>query len=253
MTQPVQTSRIVLDPGGRGGSRRASNTVPHDFRLRVETAGAGRLHGNGFLAHRPRSRSGKKYSFVEMKRILDGNGITHIEVEWLLDWFCTDQRRVASDETRTLLLDAAEALGAHHIKIGDLGNDCANVAQMTDEFGPSCAARPPSAAQTCCSKCFRHNSRVLPASMMCWRSVMAQVPPTAESCWTTCTCSAPAHRRRTSSARSAVDIPLGVEINDGTLAMPVRSRGFRHQQAPAAGRRRIRHRRVPARGLDAGL
>src|SRR6185312_17015563 len=80
----------------------------------------------------------KQYSLQEMKRILDANGITQIELEWLLDWFCTDQRRVASDQTRTLLLDAAEALGADHIKIGDLGNDCANVAQMTEAFAPLC-------------------------------------------------------------------------------------------------------------------
>ncbi len=67
----------------------------------------------------------KKYSFQEMKHILDANGMVNIEVEWLLDWFCTDARRAASDEIRALLLDAAEALRARHIKIGDLGNDCA--------------------------------------------------------------------------------------------------------------------------------
>jgi hypothetical protein len=50
-----------------------------------------------------------------MKHILDDHGITEIEVEFLLDWFCTDQRRVVSDETRRLLLDGAEGLGARHI------------------------------------------------------------------------------------------------------------------------------------------
>jgi sugar phosphate isomerase/epimerase len=73
-----------------------------------------------------------------MKQILAANGIVSIEVEWLLDWFCTDARRKASDDTRKLLLDAAEALGARHIKIGDLGNDCAGVPKMTEEFAVLC-------------------------------------------------------------------------------------------------------------------
>src|SRR6202022_2356553 len=41
-------------------------------------------------------------------------------------------------QIRTLLLDAAEGLRARHIKIADLGNDCADVPRMTEEFGPLC-------------------------------------------------------------------------------------------------------------------
>jgi len=73
-----------------------------------------------------------------MKHILDANGIINIEVEWLLDWFCTGARKAASDAIRTLLLDAAEVLRARHIKVADLGNDCADVAQMTEAFAPLC-------------------------------------------------------------------------------------------------------------------
>jgi sugar phosphate isomerase/epimerase len=73
-----------------------------------------------------------------MKRILDANGIVNIEVEWLLDWFRTGERRAASDEIRTLLLEAAEVLRARHIKIADFGNDCADIAQLTEEFAPLC-------------------------------------------------------------------------------------------------------------------
>jgi sugar phosphate isomerase/epimerase len=80
----------------------------------------------------------RTYSFNDMKHILDANGIVNIEVEWLLDWYCTDARRAASDETRQLLLDAAEQFGARHIKIGDLGNDCADVPQLTEEFALLC-------------------------------------------------------------------------------------------------------------------
>ncbi|HLZ98595.1 MAG TPA: sugar phosphate isomerase/epimerase [Steroidobacteraceae bacterium] len=109
----------------------------HDFRTRVEIAAKAGFTGMGFW-HADILEIRKKHSFREMKQILDANGIVNVEVEWLLDWFCTDARRVASDETRALLLDAAEALRARHIKIGDLGNDCADVPEMTEAFAPLC-------------------------------------------------------------------------------------------------------------------
>ncbi len=109
----------------------------HDFRKRVEIAGRAGFAGMGFW-HTDLVEIRKTYGFEDMKLILDDNGIRHIEVEWLLDWYCTDARKAASDATRALLLEAAEVLRARHIKIGDLGNDCADVQRMTDAFGPLC-------------------------------------------------------------------------------------------------------------------
>jgi sugar phosphate isomerase/epimerase len=162
----------------------------------------------------------EKYSFADMKHILDSHGIRHIEVEWLLNWFCTDERRVASDETRRLLLDAAEALGAHHIKIGDLGNDCANVAQMTDEFAVLCRQ----AAERGTAVLFE----MLPAPF--------SRAPSLDDVLAICTGSGAGnggimldnlHLQRTGTPPEDIirkigrHVPLGVEINDGTLAMPV--------------------------------
>jgi len=109
----------------------------HDFRTRVEIAAKAGFTGMGFW-HADILEIRKTRSFKEMKQIFDANGIVHIEVEWLLDWYCTDARRAASDATRELLLDAAEALGARHIKIADLGNDCADVPELTQEFAVLC-------------------------------------------------------------------------------------------------------------------
>ncbi len=109
----------------------------HDFRTRVEVAAKAGFTGMGFW-HADILEIRKKYSFQDMKQILDANGIVNVEVEWLLDWFCTDARRVESDEIRTLLLDAAEVLRARHIKIADLGNDWAGVPEMTEAFAPLC-------------------------------------------------------------------------------------------------------------------
>ena len=109
----------------------------HDFRTRVEAAAKAGFTGMGFW-HADILEIRKKYSFKDMKQILEANGIVNIEVEWLLDWYCTDARRAASDETRALLMEAAEVLHARHIKIADLGNDCADIPQMTEAFAPLC-------------------------------------------------------------------------------------------------------------------
>ncbi len=111
---------------------------PHDFRLRVETAARAGFTGLGFWG-RDLQHVRKSYSFADMKRILDDNGIVDIEVEWLLDWFYNDERRVASDQMREFLLDAAEALGARHIKVADLGNDTVKLPQLTEHFAVLCA------------------------------------------------------------------------------------------------------------------
>jgi sugar phosphate isomerase/epimerase len=136
MTKPVEllgsfwTLAVGADPLG-------DQRCLHDFRTRVEVAASAGFTGMGFW-HADILEIQKKYSFKDMKHILDANGIINIEVEWLLDWYCTDARKAASDEIRALLLEAAEVLRARHIKIADLGNDCADVAQMTEAFTPLC-------------------------------------------------------------------------------------------------------------------
>jgi len=136
MTKPLEfigsfwTLAVGADPLG-------DQRCLHDFRTRVEIAARAGFTGMGFW-HADILEIRKRYSFQDMKQILDANGIVNVEVEWLLDWYCTDARKAASDEIRALLLEAAEVLRARHIKIADLGNDCADVAQMTEAFAPLC-------------------------------------------------------------------------------------------------------------------
>lgn len=110
----------------------------HDIRDRVESAARAGYAGMGFW-HADLEVLRTSLGFGELKVLLDANGISHVEVEWLNDWYYTDERRQASDASRTLLLDAAEALSARHIKVADLGNDGVPVSQMTEEFAQLCA------------------------------------------------------------------------------------------------------------------
>ncbi|MGA2190885.1 MAG: sugar phosphate isomerase/epimerase [Steroidobacteraceae bacterium] len=217
MTQPqllgsFWTLAVGADPLG-------DQRCAHDFRVRVETAAKAGFTAMGFW-HTDLAEIRKKYSFPEMQRILQGNGITQVEVEWLLDWFCTDQRRAVSDDTRKLLLDAAEQLGARHIKIGDLGNDCADIARMTEEFALLCRQ----AAQRGTNVLFE----MLPAAL--------SRAPSLDLVLSICRGSGAKnggimldnlHLVRTGTPPEDIvrklgrELPLGVEINDGTLGEPV--------------------------------
>jgi sugar phosphate isomerase/epimerase len=77
-------------------------------------------------------------SLADMKQAFDDNGLRHLELEFIMDWFLDpgDERRQASDEIRALLLEAAGALNAHHINIP--GTPC-ELSQLTERFGELCA------------------------------------------------------------------------------------------------------------------
>jgi sugar phosphate isomerase/epimerase len=58
-----------------------------------------------------------------------------------MDWFLdpgTEERK-ASDEQRKLLLEAAAALDAHHIKVGNIPGTPCEIPQLTERFGELCA------------------------------------------------------------------------------------------------------------------
>ncbi len=80
-------------------------------------------------------------SLQEMKEVFDDNGLRHLELEFLMDWFLDedDERRQASDKTRELLFDAAGELDAHHIKVGNIPGTPAEISQLTERFGELCA------------------------------------------------------------------------------------------------------------------
>jgi len=49
---------------------------------------------------------------------LADNGIRHVELEFLTDWYASGSRRETSDRKRAELLEWAAQLNAHHVKIG---------------------------------------------------------------------------------------------------------------------------------------
>lgn len=120
---------------------------PFSFQERVEAAAKAGFAGIGFFTDDVYAVK-EKLGFAEMRRILEANGIRHVELEFLIDWFLDGERRAASDGVRKLMLDAAEGLGARAIKIGPgVGADINNPTEaeltpdiplMQDQFGGLC-------------------------------------------------------------------------------------------------------------------
>lgn len=88
---------------------------PWDFRLRAEAAGLAGYRGFGFKQADLR-RILARYSLKEVAAVLADNGLRQVELEALFDWYDEGAARARSDAERRLLLDAAQTLGAHHIK-----------------------------------------------------------------------------------------------------------------------------------------
>jgi len=108
-----------------------------DFQDRVEAAARAGFNGFG-IWHADLEHVLKKRTLKEMKQILDGNGIKHVELEFLTDWFLEGERKKQSDSQRKKLLTAAEALGARHVKVGDFFQEQCPMPRLIESFAALC-------------------------------------------------------------------------------------------------------------------
>lgn len=109
-----------------------------DFEDRVEAAARAGYKGIG-LWHTDLEHDMLHRSLKEMKMILDDNGMQYLELEFLTDWFVDGGRRDESDGRKRRLLQAAEALHAKHIKVGDFYNTPYSMPRLVEAFAALCA------------------------------------------------------------------------------------------------------------------
>jgi sugar phosphate isomerase/epimerase len=115
---------------------------PRDFKDRVQAAARAGFTGIGIwhtdlehiLLHRP---------LPEVKMILDDNGIRHVELEFLTDWFLDGGRKAESDSRKRRLLEASQALRAKHVKVGDFYNSACPMPRIIEAFAGLCAEAEP--------------------------------------------------------------------------------------------------------------
>ena len=107
---------------GDAASDRVDLRSPLKLRERVEAAAAAGFTGFGLLsADLPAAE--QEYGLKGIRAMLDDNGIVDLELEGIPFWWDDGPHRQESDRIRHALLNAAEVLGARHIKINPDGDD----------------------------------------------------------------------------------------------------------------------------------
>jgi len=102
---------------GDAGPMTPDERSPFGLRDRIEAAAGAGFTGFGIvLADLREARD--TIGYAALRSLLAGNGIRHVEVEMLNDWYARGPRREASDQARRDLLVAAEELGARQMKAG---------------------------------------------------------------------------------------------------------------------------------------
>jgi sugar phosphate isomerase/epimerase len=111
-----------------------------DFRDRCEQAARVGMAGTG-IWHADLEHILETRTLREVKTILDDTGLRYLELEFLWEWFLdpADERRRDSDETRKLLWDAAAALDAHHVKVGNIPGTPFPLDELSDRYAELCA------------------------------------------------------------------------------------------------------------------
>jgi len=108
-----------------------------DFKERVESATRAGFKGFG-IWHADLEHTLQRRSLHEMKQILDDHGIRHIELEFLGDWFLDGDKKRNSDVLKRKLLEAAEVLDAHHLKVGDFYGQKTPMPRLIESFATLC-------------------------------------------------------------------------------------------------------------------
>jgi sugar phosphate isomerase/epimerase len=108
-----------------------------DFKDRVEACAKVGFKGIG-IWHADLVHTLKRRPLSEIKRILADNGMKHIELEFLGDWFLTGEKKKQSDIVKNDLLKAADVLGARHIKVGDFFHTDTPMPQVIESFAALC-------------------------------------------------------------------------------------------------------------------
>jgi sugar phosphate isomerase/epimerase len=107
---------------GDAASDRPDLRSPLTLRQRVEAAAVAGYRGFGLLSD-DLPAAVAEYRLSGIKAMLADNGIEYLELEGIPHWWSDGPEREQSDLVRFSLLDAAEKLGAQHIKVTPDGDN----------------------------------------------------------------------------------------------------------------------------------
>lgn len=137
MQEPVELLASYWTIAGGALPHTDREYSPFDFKDRVAAAARAGFKGLG-IWHADLDHTLERRSLQEMKRILDDHGMKHLELEFLRDWFVGDDRKKRSDIEKKKLFEAAQALGARHVKVGDFAQTRTPMPQLIESFAALC-------------------------------------------------------------------------------------------------------------------
>jgi sugar phosphate isomerase/epimerase len=119
---------------GDAAPLRGDERSPLPLRERIEALAQAGFRGFG-LVHADLLAAEQQYGLAGIRSMVSDNGLIHIELELLTDWWASGPTRERSDEVRRTLLAAAESLGADHIKVApDVSGSPWDYADWVREF-----------------------------------------------------------------------------------------------------------------------
>ncbi len=188
---------------------------PHDFEDRVVAASKAGFKGIG-LKEADLEHVLERRSLKEMKQILNDNGIKHVELEFLTDWFLDGEKKRRSDKTKRILLTAAEALGARHIKVGDFDMQSIPMPRLIESFSALCAEAANYGTRILFELIVDAMIRTLPETLEMVEGAGAENGGIMIDLWHIVKLGIPYE----DVARIPSRYLLGIELNDGTLECP---------------------------------
>jgi sugar phosphate isomerase/epimerase len=112
------------------------------FDLRDRCAHAQRAGFSGIgLWHADLEHVLETRTLADVAALFDEFGIRYLELEFLMHWFLPedDERRRDEERVRVLLWEAAAALPAHHVKVGNIPGTPCDLDTLTERYAELCA------------------------------------------------------------------------------------------------------------------
>jgi sugar phosphate isomerase/epimerase len=116
VSAPDELLATCWTTAGDAAPSRGDWRSPVPLRARIEAAAAAGFTGFGVLAV-DLAVAEREHGLSDIRAMLRDNGIVHLELEGLPDWWSGGPQRARSDELRRFMLTAAETLGAGHLKV----------------------------------------------------------------------------------------------------------------------------------------
>jgi len=158
----------------------------------------------------------RRRTLKDIKHILDDNGMKHVELEFLTDWFCEGEEKKNSDRMKYFLLTAAEALEARHIKVGDFETKITPMPKLIESFTALCKDAENYGTKILFELIVDSTIKTLPETLEMVEGADAKNGGIMIDLWHIVKLGIPYE----DVARIPARFLLGIEINDGTLECP---------------------------------